>query len=266
MPALIDHFETLEDPRDPGKIQHRLIDILVIAVCAVTAEGESFSDMEDYGRAKEGWLCGFLELPYGIPSHDTFCRVFSLIEPKSFGDCFLGWVQNVFKDLKPTLVATDRRPMGGPRQIAIDGKSVRRSMDRHKELAPIHLVNAYACEAGLALTQAAVPAKSHETAALPELLAGLDIKNCLISLDAGFCQKAIANQIRERRADYLICLKGNQPALHAEVRDWFEQNCFNFDPKRHFTVHTMIILMIHTVAVCAIGSMTVYRALVDAET
>ncbi len=215
---LIDCFEDVEDPRDPAKIDHRLVDILVIAVCAVIAEAESFIDIEDYGRSKEAWLRRFLALPNGIPSHDTFRRVFSLIDPKSFWRCFMGWVQSVF---------TNARGDGGlSRHVAIDGKTVRRSFDHKKGRHPLHLVNAYASEQGLTLGQVAVPAKSHELRALPDLLDGLDLEGCLITLDAGFCHKAIAKKIRAKDADYLVCLKGNQKTLHAEIKAWFEANCF----------------------------------------
>lgn len=215
---LIDYFEEVEDPRDPAKIEHRLIDVLVIAVCAVVAEADSFIDIEDYGRSKEAWLKGFLLLPHGIPSHDTFRRVFSLIDPRHFWRCFMGWVQAVFKS------RWDDDALS--RHVAIDGKSVRRSFDRKNGRHPLHLVNVYASETGLTLAQTAVSAKFHERRAASDLLDGLDVEGCLITLDAGFCYKDIVKKIRARKADYLVCLKGNQPTLHAEIKDWFETNCF----------------------------------------
>lgn len=213
--ALITEFQSIEDPRCSWKVEHRLLDILVIAVCAVIAEAESFEDIALYGRCKRGWLEQFLELPGGIPSHDTFRRVLMLIDPDHFERCFLGWVRSVF-----------RPDAGVPRQIAIDGKAVRGSFDRKRGRSPLHLVSAYATEHGLVLAQRATETKSGELAVLPGLLDGLDLKGCLVSLDALACQPAIAGQIVSRGGDYLITLKGNRKKAHAEVRDWFAANAF----------------------------------------
>lgn len=215
---LIDCFEEVDDPRDPAKIEHRLIDILVIAVCAVVAEADSFVDIEDYGRSKEAWLKRFLALPHGIPSHDTFRRVFSLIDPQHFWHCFMGWVQSVFKSRQGDDALC--------RHVAIDGKTVRRSFDKKTGQHPLHLVNVYASETGLTLAQTAISAKAQERQVASGLLDGLDIEDCLVTLDAGFCYKDIIKTIRAKKADYLVCLKGNQPTLHAEIEDWFEANCF----------------------------------------
>ena len=145
--ALINEFETIEDPRCDWKVEHRLVDILVIAVCAVIGEAESFEDIALYGRCKQDWLRGFLELPNGIPSHDTFRRVLTLIDAERFERCFLGWVRSVFR---PEATA--------PQQIAIDGKAVRRSFDRQNGRSPLHLVSAFAVEHGLVLAQRATDA------------------------------------------------------------------------------------------------------------
>src|SRR5690242_7845786 len=185
--ALIATFETIEDPRCEWKVEHRLIDILVIAVCAVLGEAETFEDIALYGRCKEAWLRGFLALPNGIPSHDTFRRVFTLIDPDAFERCFLGWARAVF-----------RPGEGGPRQVAIDGKTVRRSFDRKKGRSPLHLVSAYATEGGIALAQRAAEGKGGELAVLPDLLDGLDLRGCLVSLDALACQPAIAERVVAR--------------------------------------------------------------------
>src|ERR687893_350448 len=142
--ALITELEVIEDPRCGWKIEHRLIDVLVIAVCAVLGEAESFEDIALYGRCKRAWLEGFLELPNGIPSHDTFRRVLMLVDPEAFERCFLGWVRAVFRSDKDV-----------PRQIAIDGKTVRGSFDRKHGRSPLHLVSAYATEHGLVLAQRA---------------------------------------------------------------------------------------------------------------
>jgi hypothetical protein len=173
--ALITEFETTEDPRCGWKVEHRLLDILVIAVCAVLGEAESFEDIALYGRCKEGWLRQFLVLPNGIPSHDTFRRVLALVDPNAFERCFLGWGRAVF-----------RSDEGAPRQVAIDGKTVRRSFDRRKGRSPLHLV----------------------------------------SLDALACRPEIAARVVGRGGDCLLTRKGNQRKAHAEVKAWFAANAF----------------------------------------
>src|SRR3954454_14892863 len=208
--ALIAAFETIEDPRCEWKVEHRLLDIPVIAVCAVLGEAESFEDMALYGRCKQPWLEGFLELPNGIPSHDTFRRVFTLIDPEAFERSFLGWVRAVF-----------RPDADGPRQVAIDGKTVRRSFDRKRGRSPLHLVSAYATEHGLVLAQRSTETKGGELGVIPDLLDSLDLRGCLVSLDALACQPAIAERIVGRGGDYLLALKGSRKKAHAEVRDWF---------------------------------------------
>ena len=216
--ALISAFETIEDPRCEWKVEHRLLDILVIAVCAALGEAESFEDIALYGRCKRRWLEGFLELPNGIPSHDTFRRVLMLVDPDAFERSFLGWVRTVF------------RPGGdGPRQVAIDGKTVRRSFDLRKGRSPLHLVSAYATEGGIVLAQRATETKGGELAVLPDLLDGLDLAGCLVSLDALACQPAIAERVVGRGGDYLLALKGNRKKAHAEVKAWFAANAFALD-------------------------------------
>ena len=192
--ALIAQLEMIEDPRCEWKVEHRLLDILVIAVCAVLGEAESFEDIALYGRCKEAWLRGFLALPNGIPSHDTFRRVFTLIDPEAFERSFLAWVRAVF------------RPEGdGPRQVAVDGKTVRRSFDREKGRSPLHLVSAYATEGGLVLAQRAAEGKGGELAVLPELLDGLDLRGCLVSLDALACQPGLAAWVVARGGEATTC-------------------------------------------------------------
>jgi predicted transposase YbfD/YdcC len=213
--ALITAFAPIEDPRCDWKVEHKLLDILVIAVCAVIAQAESFEDIALYGRCKRDWLQRFLALPGGIPSHDTFRRVLMLVDPARFERCFLDWVRAVF-----------RPEAEGPRQIAIDGKAVRRSFDRQNGRSPLHLVSAFAVEHGLVLAQRAVGTKRGELTALPELLDGLDLRGCLVSLDALACRPEIAEQITARGGDYLLALKGNQKKTHAAVKDWFAANAF----------------------------------------
>jgi predicted transposase YbfD/YdcC len=213
--ALIAELASIEDPRCEWKIERRLIDVLVIAVCAALGEAETFEDIALHGRCKRAWLGGSLELPNGIPSHDTFRRVFTLIDPDAFERSFLTWVRAVF------------RPEGGvPRQVAVDGKTVRRSFDRKKGRSPLHLVSAYATEHGLVLAQRAAEGKGGELAVIPELLDGLDLRGCLVSLDALACQPGIAERILGGGGDYLLALKGNRRKAHAAVKAWFAANAF----------------------------------------
>jgi predicted transposase YbfD/YdcC len=213
---LIEQFSELDDPRCPGKVEHRLIDILVIAVCAVIACAESWEDIVLYGRSKLGWLRQFLALPNGIPSHDTFRRVFMLIDPDAFEVGFTAWVG---------ALATPATP-GEPEVVAIDGKTLRRSFDRGRDLAALHVVSAWASEQRLVLGQRRVDGKSNEITAIPELLDTLALENTLVTLDAMGCQKAIAQRILERQADYLLVLKANHANAYAAVQRHFEQHCF----------------------------------------
>jgi predicted transposase YbfD/YdcC len=213
---LVEHFSALEDPRCAGKVDHRLIDILVIAVCAVIACTESWDDIALYGRNKVGWLRSFLTLANGIPSHDTFRRVFMLIDPDAFEACFAAWAQSFAEVI-------DREV------VAIDGKSVRRSFDRGRTQGPLHLVSAWASEQGLVLGQREVDGKSNEITAVPLLLETLSLKNCIVTLDAMGCQKAIADRILERGADYLLVLKANHSKAFVAVKECCEQHCFARD-------------------------------------
>lgn len=217
--GLVEQFATLDDPRCAGKVEHRLVDVLVIAVCAVVAEAETFEDIALYGRCKEGWLRGFLELPGGIPSHDTFRRVLMLIEPDAFERCFLAWARDAFH-------RADGSATAGPEQVAVDGKVVRHSFDRRHGRSPLHLVSAYATGRGLVLAQRAVDDKGGEPSALPAVLDGLHLDGCLVSLDALSCRREVAEHIRARGADYLLTLKANQGKVHDEVRAWFAEHAF----------------------------------------
>ena len=206
-------FAGLEDPRETSRCDHQLIDILVIAVCAVIACAESWEDMALYGRSKQAWLETFLALPNGIPSHDTFRRVFMLIDPDAFEVCFTRWVQSWARGVAREVVA-------------VDGKTVRRSGSRRHNHGPLHVVSAWASEQGLALGQRAVDGKSNEIAAIPELLETLHLEGCIVTLDAMGCQKDIAAQIRAKGADYLLVLKANHGRAFGSVREQFEQTCF----------------------------------------
>ncbi len=210
---LAQYFNTIEDPRCGGKVEHRLRDILVIAVCAVIACAESWDDIALYGRSKLAWLRTFLELPNGIPSHDTFRRVFMLIDPDMFEAGFTAWVV--------ALVAGFEREV-----VAVDGKTVRRSFDHGREQSPLHVVSAWASEQGLVLGQRCVDGKSNEITAVPELLDQLALANSIMTLDAMGCQTAIAERILVRGGDYLLALKGNHRLAHTAVVEHFDQHCF----------------------------------------
>ena len=211
--SLVRHLSVVEDPRCQSKIEHRLIDILVIAVCAVIACAESWDDIALYGRSKLAWLRTFLDLPNGIPSHDTFRRVFMLIDPDAFERGFAAWVGS--------LVDSFEREV-----IAIDGKTLRRWFDRSRERSPLHLVSAWASEQGLVLGQRRVHEASNEITAIPELLDQLALENSIVTLDAMGCQTAIAEQILARGADYLLVLKANHPLGYEAVVKHFDQACF----------------------------------------
>ena len=210
---LVGHFGAVSDPRCRRKVEHPLIDILVIAVCAVIACAESWNDIALYGRSKLTWLRTFLQLPNGIPSHDTFRRVFMLIDPEAFEACFTAWAAS--------LAAGFAREV-----VAIDGKTLRRSFDRKHEHAPLHLVSAWASAQGLALGQRCVEDKSNEIVAIPALLDQLVLADSIVTLDAMGCQRAIAERILARGGDYLLTLKANHPIAQAAVAAHFEERCF----------------------------------------
>jgi predicted transposase YbfD/YdcC len=203
-PSFAHHFADLTDPRIDRSRLHELLDIVAIAICAVVAGADSWDDIEDFGKAKHDWLKGFLDLPNGIPSHDTFRRVFERLDPDEFQRCFLGWIEALHE-------ATERQV------IAIDGKTLRRSFDRAKGRSALHLVHAWAAANHLLLGQVAVDEKSNEITAIPKLLKMLEITGAIVTIDAMGCQKEVARTIRQRQADYLLALKGNHEQLYEQV-------------------------------------------------
>ena len=205
---LRDHFATVEDPRIDRTKEHVLIDIIIIAICAVICGADDWVAIERFGRAKEGWLRTFLALPNGIPSHDTFGRVFSRLDPDQFQRSFVSWVQ-----------ALAEISLG--QVVPIDGKTLRHSYDRSLGKAAIHLVSAWASANRLVLGQLKVDDKSNEITAIPELLKLLVLKGCIVTIDAMGCQTEIVSLIVEQEADYVISLKGNQGHLHDDVQDLF---------------------------------------------
>lgn len=205
--SLIDELKTIADPRMDRTKDHDLIDILVIAICALLCAAESFNDMEDFGKAKQDWFKTFLPLRNGIPSHDTFNRVFAALDPKEFLDCFLRWTQSLRESVAQEIVA-------------LDGKALRRALNRHE--SPKYVVSAWAESNNLVLGQLKVNEKSNEITAVPELLRVLELSGCIVTVDAMGCQKKIAREIIEADADYVLALKGNQERVHQEVKSFLD--------------------------------------------
>jgi predicted transposase YbfD/YdcC len=210
---LIDAFSQIDDPRCDYKVEHNLLEILIMAICGVIACAESWEDIAQYAKSKEVWLRSFLTLKHGIPSHDTFRRVFMLVDPDQFEQCFRQWIGQ--------WLGTNK--IG---HVAIDGKTVRHSFDRKREHSPLHLVSAWASEQRLVVGQVAVDSKSNEITAIPALLAGLALSGGLVTIDAAGCQKAITQTILEQKADYVLTVKGNQKRTLQAVQTWFEEHAF----------------------------------------
>lgn len=208
--SIAEHFADLTDPRIERTRRHELLDIVTIALCAVISGAETWVDLEEYGRAKQAWLQRFLDLPHGIPSHDTFQRVISRLDPEQFQTCLLRWVAALHE-------ATEGRV------IALDGKTLRRSFDQAHGRGPLHLVSAWAAENHLVLGQLAVDQKSNEITAIPRLLEIIDVAGGIVTIDAMGCQTAIARTIRDQGADYVLALKANQPRLHEQVQAYFAE-------------------------------------------
>lgn len=208
--GLLRAFGELEDPRMDRTKKHNLTDILAIALSAVICGADGWVQVEEFGLCKQNWFRTFLDLPNGIPSHDTFGRVFARLDPKAFERCFLQWIQDV---------ATATRG----RLVAVDGKTIRRSMDAANGQAPIHMVSAW-CQANrMVLGQLATDAKSNEITAMPKLLKLLDLEGAVVTIDAGGCHKKIARQIVNQGGDYVLQLKANQGGLYAETVELFDQ-------------------------------------------
>ena len=204
--SIMDYFETLEDPRIDRCKRHQLLDIIAIAICAVICGADSWVYIELFGKSKLEWFQTFLELPHGIPSHDTFGDVFSRLDPEQFQQCFMAWTQAV-SDLIPGEV------------VASDGKTVRRSHDRNAGQRAIHLVSAWASgDPGEVKTTE----KSNEITAIPQLLPMLELQGCIVTIDAMGCQQEIAQGILDRGAGYVLALKENQGQLYEDVRDLFQ--------------------------------------------
>ena len=204
--AFSEFFSDLHDPRQSAKISYPLFDILFLTVCAVIGGCEGWEDIEDFGQAHSRWFQDKGLFPNGLPVHDTIARVVSSLAPEQFQACFLKWMQAVNSRAKGEL-------------IAIDGKVLRSSYNRDDRQSTIHMVSAFASANGMVLGQVKTDAKSNEITAIPELLALLDMRGCLISIDAMGCQTEIAAQIVDQGGDYLLAVKGNQETLYRAVRE-----------------------------------------------
>jgi predicted transposase YbfD/YdcC len=206
--SFFDHFAPLQDPRIERCKRHKLGDILFLAVCAMLAGANDFVAMQKFGHAKGGWLRKFLELPNGIPAHDTIGRVFSLLDGEQFIRCFLSWVQTIHQ-------------VTAGEVVAIDGKTARASLDRAKGQNPLHVVSAWASANRVVLGEVMVDAKSNEITAIPKLLDMLELHGAIVTIDALGCQKEIAAKVRDRGADYVLAVKGNQEYLEEDVVAYF---------------------------------------------
>jgi predicted transposase YbfD/YdcC len=206
--TIVDHFSGVEDPRESNR-RHLLLDIIIIAICAAICGADTWTDVELFGKAKEKWFRRFLELPHGIPSHDTFGRVFALLDPEQFQQCFQEWI-----------AAVEERTQG--QIVAFDGKQLRRSYDKTSGKKAIYMVSAWASENSIVLGQRKVDEKSNEITAVPKLLDMLEISGCIVTADAMNCQRAIAKKAVENDADYVFVVKENQGRLLKTIRGLFD--------------------------------------------
>lgn len=203
------HFANVEDPRVDRTKLHKLLDILVIAICAVICGADNWEEVQLFGESKEAWFKTFLELPNGIPAHDTFWRVFARLDPGQFQQSFVSWIASVSRVTQGQV-------------IAVDGKTLRRSHDKGLGRGAIDMVSAWAATNHLVLGQTKVDDKSNEITAIPELLRVLEISGCIITIDALGCQKDIAAAIIDQEADYVLALKENHGRLYEDVVKLFD--------------------------------------------
>jgi len=222
---LLRPFQTLPDPR-AHNILHPLPSVLLIAIMAIICGAPDWQSVSQWAKAKLKWLLTFLDLPHGVPSHDTFTRLFAMIDPDAFEKCFLAWTAHLMK-------------ASGGKLIAIDGKTLRRSFDTAHRKSAIHLVSAWCQQNHLVLGQLATEEKSNEITAIPKLLELLDIKNATVSIDAMGCQKNIAQKILDGGGDYLLAVKDNHKTLHEDIRFYLDEAITqNFDNLKHVATAT----------------------------
>jgi predicted transposase YbfD/YdcC len=219
------HFGKLKDPRIRRRRRHGLLDIIVMAICAVIGDCDNWEDIGVFASKRQDWFRRFLALPNGVPSHDTFARVFSRLDPRAFGACFRSWIQAV-------------SAAAGLPHIAIDGKTLRRSFARAAGLGPLHLVSAWATEQHLTLGQVAVDGKSNEITAIPKLLELLDLHGALVTIDAMGCQKEIAAKVVAGGGDYVLTVKDNQGHLLEDIQATVGQALDGALPIEQVSQHT----------------------------
>jgi predicted transposase YbfD/YdcC len=207
--SILEYFACIPDPRVERTRHHSLVDILVLSLCAVVCGADSFCAIETFGRARKQWLQTFLQLRHGIPTHDTLGRVFGALEPVALAEAFRRWAAAVARLTRGEVVA-------------IDGKTLRRSFQEAGSNAFVHMVSAWAADNGVVLGQVKTEEKSNEITAIPRLLQLLNVRGCLVTIDAMGCQKQIVADIQRAGADYLLAVKDNQPTLNAEVATIFE--------------------------------------------
>lgn len=226
--SILEYFKHLDDPRSTINRKHLLGDLIVICVLGVIAGADGPNAIGAWAESKEGWLRQRLNLPHGVPSHDTIGRLLALLKPAAFQQCFKQWIASL------------REQTGdaeGDEIIAIDGKALRRSHDRRRQLGPLFLVSAWATQRGISLGQLATAEKSNEITAIPELLDQIDVRRAIVTIDAAGCQKNIAAKIIDQGGDYVLSLKGNQGNMHARVDDYIRlhiQNDFANVPARKY--------------------------------
>jgi predicted transposase YbfD/YdcC len=206
--SLLQHFTALPDPRVLGRSHHLLLDILGITICAVISGANSWEQVHTYGQDHHDFLATFLELPNGIPSHDTFNRVFRHLDPEAFATCFVDWINAISARLH-------LRPIRW--HAAVDGKTARRSFNQKTPNDALHLLTAWASDNGFTMGQLAVAGKSNEITGIPKLLEILHLAGAVVTIDAIGCQKKIAAKVREKKADYILAIKENQPHLYEDV-------------------------------------------------
>jgi len=231
--TFLEHFSTLEDPRiDNHNRRHELHDILVITILGTICGADTWIEICDFAHAKIDWLKTFLKLPNGVPSHDTFGRIFSLINPTTFEKCFIDWISSLSIDLKNEI-------------ISIDGKTLRGSANRRRGQKALHLVSAWASNNRIMLGQIKTQEKSNEIEAIPELLKMIDVKGSTVTIDAMGCQKDIAKEIVKQEADYVLALKENQKTLYDDVNSIFTRAEENKQKQYKKMLHRRKIEKIH---------------------
>jgi predicted transposase YbfD/YdcC len=207
--TFMEHFSDLKDPRDDKNKKHQLMDILFLVIAAVISGAEGWEAIEAFGEEKLEWLRKYFPFANGVPSHDCIRMVMISLSPKALQGCFARWMQAVVEVAKGEVVA-------------IDGKTIRRSFDQAEGLGAIHMVSAWAKRNGVSLGQVKTDEKSNEITAIPALLKLLELRGCIVTIDAMGCQRAIAEQIRAQGADYVLAVKANQKELHEALEDYFE--------------------------------------------